>query len=177
MLKHAGLFGFALVCFSFIDKLILTLAFFLLLFQDFRETILVILEHFVEFLNVVIEFAVLVLKVLLVLLFDLLEDVHLVEQPFNLIVPLVLLHPHEVVEVLDQVALESLLDILTLTDRVVDCIQLLFIHVEVGRFAKHFSKGVIDLPELVGLWNIFANTEGVVVFHSGEDLDQVLRGV
>jgi len=136
-----------------------------------RETLLVILEHVIEFLNVAVHFAVFIFEVLLILLFDLLEDVHLVEQPFNLIVSLILLHLHQVVEVLDQVALESLLDIFAFTNRVVDRIKLLLIHFEVRGFTKHFSKGVIDLPQLAGLCNIFTNAKGIVVFHCSEDLD------
>ena len=105
--------------------------FFFLLNQDFRQTFLVILQHVIELLNVVVHFAVFIKEVLFVLLLYLLKYVHLVEQPFNLIVSLVLLHLHQVVKVLDQIALESLLDILAFANRVVDCIKLLLVHVEV----------------------------------------------
>jgi hypothetical protein len=87
-----------------------------------REAILVVLQHSVKLFNIRVHVAVFVLKECLILLFDLLEDVHLVEQPFNLIVSLVLLHLHQVVEVLDQTAFEALLDLLSFTDRVVDFI-------------------------------------------------------
>lgn len=88
------------------------------------ETICVVLQHIEEFLHTDIHLSILLVEVSRVLILHFLESVHLVDKRIDLVVPLALLHRHQIVEVLDQTSFECLLDLLTLDYGVVDLIDL-----------------------------------------------------